>query len=189
MGSPFNNPSHTQRALTSGGHSWSGASSRDLGPRRRRSEFANPIMRQAEQLTQRTMMLQSPEDPEVTNLIQDDSEAQLALFLSKTLTNAIMMYRQGGPNVGPIGPPGNKPGPIGPPRGKGGNVRGGRGQDFNEFYADSAMSGRGGAGRGGGLYGLSEPLLQYHSAQHSPSQHFSPNTSMEPPYKRKYEDW
>jgi hypothetical protein len=27
-------------------------------------------------------------------LIQDDSEAQLALFLSKTLTNAIMMYRQ-----------------------------------------------------------------------------------------------
>ena len=43
---------------------------------------------------QRTMMLQSPEDPEVTNLIQEDSEAQLALFLSKTLTNAIMMYRQ-----------------------------------------------------------------------------------------------
>ena len=49
---------------------------------------------QAEQLVQRTMMLQSPEDPEVTNLIQEDSEAQLALFLSKTLTNAIMMYRQ-----------------------------------------------------------------------------------------------
>ena len=41
------------------------------------------------------MMLQSPEDPEVTNLIQDDSEAQLALFLSKTMTNAIMMYRSG----------------------------------------------------------------------------------------------
>ena len=41
------------------------------------------------------MLLQSPEDPDVTNLIQDESEAQLALFLSKTLINAIMMYRQG----------------------------------------------------------------------------------------------
>ena len=121
--------------------------------------FANPIMRQAEELTQRTMLLQSPEDPEVTNLIQDDAEAQLALFLSKTLTNAIMMYRQGGP--GPIGPPSAKPGPIGPPRSKGG-MRGGRGAEFNEFYADSSLAGgRGGAGRGGGLYGLSEPLLQY----------------------------
>ena len=116
-------------------------------------------MRQAEELTQRTMLLQSPEDPEVTNLIQDDAEAQLALFLSKTLTNAIMMYRQGGP--GPIGPPNSKPGPIGPPRSKGG-MRGGRGAEFNEFYADSSLAGgRGGAGRGGGLYGLSEPLLQY----------------------------
>merc|ERR1712029_1273074 len=113
-------------------------------------------------LTQRTMMLQSPEDPEVTNLIQDDSEAQLALFLSKTLTNAIMMYRQGGPSAGPIGPPsqvqpGSKPGPIGPPRGKGGSGRGRSGQDFSEFYADSSMSGRPG--------------------------------NMEPPFKRKYEDW
>merc|ERR1712029_1170676 len=98
-------------------------------------------------LTQRTMMLQSPEDPEVTNLIQDDSEAQLALFLSKTLTNAIMMYRQGGPSAGPIGPP----------RGKGGSGRGRSGQDFSEFYADSSMSGRPG--------------------------------NMEPPFKRKYEDW
>merc|ERR1719239_1192124 len=91
--------------------------------------FANPIMRQAEELTQRTMLLQSPEDPEVTNLIQDDSEAQLALFLSKTMTNAIMMYRSGGGSsgTGPIGPPapGHKPGPIGPPgRGKGGSGRG-----------------------------------------------------------------
>jgi hypothetical protein len=65
----------------------------------------------------------------------------------------------------PPGPPSNKPGPIGPPRG--GAVpysgRGGRGgAELNEFYADSALAGgRGGAGRGGGLYGLSEPLLQY----------------------------
>ena len=58
----------------------------------------------------------------MTNLIQDDNEAQLALFLSKTLTNAIMLYRQGGPSAGPIAPPGNKPGPIGPPRERG--VRG-----------------------------------------------------------------
>ena len=97
-------------------------------------------------------MLQSPEDPEVTNLIQDDSEAQLALFLSKTMTNAIMMYRSGGGSsaaAGPIGPPapGHKPGPIGPPgRGKGGSGRGGgRGSDISEFYADSSMSGRAGA--------------------------------------------
>ena len=47
-------------------------------------------------------------------------------------------------------------------------------QDFTEFYADTSMS-----GRGGGLYGLSEPLLQY-----QPS-----HASMEPPFKRKYEDW
>ena len=95
----------------------------------------------------------------MTLLCQDDAEAQLALFLSKTLTNAIMMYRQGGP--GPIGPPSNKPGPIGPPRGKGpGGLRGARGAEFNEFYADSSLVGGRGAGRGGGLYGLSEPLFQ-----------------------------
>ena len=86
---------------------------------------------------------------------QDDDEVKLALFLSKTQTNAIMMYRQGGP--GPIGdhhsplrahvapspgPPSNKPGPIGPPRSKGpgGMLRGGRGADFNEFYADMCCS-------------------------------------------------
>ena len=173
---PFNNPA--------GG--WSGNHQASAGSMRNNA-FANPIMRQAETLTQRTMLLQSPEDPEVTNLIQDDSEAQLALFLSKTLTNAIMMYRQGGP--GPIGPPGKQPGPIGPPgRGKGGaGPRPGRaGQDFNEFYADAGagLGGRGGAGRGGGLYGLSEPLLQYRGSAHFPA-----SNSMEPPYKRKYEDW
>ena len=190
MLSPFNNPSHTQRALTTGGHSWSaGTSSRDLGGIRRQSEFANPIMRQAEQLIQRTMMLQSPEDPEVTNLIQDDSEAQLALFLSKTMTNAIMMYRSGGgASAGPIGPPaiGHKPGPIGPPgRGKGGSGRGGgRGSDISEFYADSSLS-----GRGGGLYGLSEPLLQYQGPGQGQPPAFGGPASMEPPYKRKYEDW
>ena len=76
--------------------------------------------------------------------------------------NSLMMYRSGGGSsaTGPIGPPapGHKPGPIGPPgRGKGGSGRGGgRGSDISEFYADSSMS-----GRGGGLYGLSEPLLQY----------------------------
>merc|ERR1712013_753880 len=124
QGAPFNNPvlgagGSISRPLGSGwGHGppSSGAM--------KSNAFANPIMRQAEDLTQRTMLLQSPEDPDVTNLIQDDAEAQLALFLSKTLTNAIMMYRQGGP------------GPIGPPRSKGG-MRGGRGAEFNEFYADS----------------------------------------------------
>ena len=183
--SPFNNPG-LQPGLQPGGSirsitgGWTGLGI-NSGGSLRRSEFANPIMRQAEELTRRTMMLQSPEDPEVTNLIQEDSEAQLALFLSKTLTNAIMMYRQGGPSAsaGPIGPPG-KPGPIGPPRGAGGAGRGTRvGADFTEFYASNSMSGRGGGGGGGGLYGLSEPLLQY-----------QPNhASMEPPYKRKYEDW
>merc|ERR1719427_2639025 len=148
QGTPFNNP-----VLSTGG-----AISRPLangwghGPApsgtMKSNAFANPIMRQAEELTQRTMLLQSPEDPEVTNLITDDSEAQLALFLSKTLTNAIMMYRQGGP--GPIGPPAAKPGPIGPPRSKGlGGLRGGRGAEFNEFYADSSLAGgRGVSGRG-----------------------------------------
>jgi len=152
--------------------------------------FSNPIMRQAEDLTQRTMLLQSPEDPDVTNLIQDDSEAQLALFLSKTLTNAIMIYRRGGP--GPIGPPagiGTKkgPGPIAPPQQRGGPKggpvgRGTKGPELNEFYADNTLApGRGGSG--GGLYGLSEPLLQYSQ----PGASYS--SSMEPPYKRKYEDW
>ena len=177
--SPFNNPGlQAGGSMRPMGGGWAGLGM-NSGGNLRRSEFANPIMRQAEDLTQRTMMLQSPEDPEVTNLIQDDSEAQLALFLSKTLTNAIMMYRQGGPpaSAGPIGPPGNKPGPIGPPRGKGGAGRGAR-TDFTEFYASSSISGRGG-GSGGGLYGLSEPLLQY-----------QPNhASMEPPFKRKHEDW
>lgn len=131
----------------------------------------------------------------MTNLITDDSEAQLALFLSKTLTNAIMMYRQGGP--GPIGPPAANPGPIGPPRGGQGGPRG-RGAELHEFYADSSLAGgRGGAGRGGGLYGLSEPLLQYRGAEHRPPEPRGPPDPLyrggggeppEPPYKRKYEN-
>ena len=45
----------------------------------------------------------------------------------------------------------------------------------------------------GGLYGLSEPLLQYQGP--GPGQSQAPAFgiggpgSMEPPYKRKYEDW
>jgi hypothetical protein len=58
------------------------------------SSFQAAVLNKALKLTQKTMSLQTPEDPEVRLLIQDDSEAQLALFLSKTLTNAIMMYRQ-----------------------------------------------------------------------------------------------
>jgi len=136
------------------------------------NEFRAGILNKAMGLTQRTMTLHTPEDPGVRNLIQDDSEAQLALFLSKTLTNAVMMYRQGGP--GPICPPGN-PGPIGPPRSHGP----GRGRnELNEFYADSGMSRGGMSSRSEGLYGLAKPLLDYQA-----------NGSMEPPYKRKYEDW
>jgi hypothetical protein len=57
------------------------------------NSFQAALLNKALKLTQKTMSLQTPEDPEVRLLIQDDSEAQLALFLSKTLTNAIMMYR------------------------------------------------------------------------------------------------
>ena len=60
----------------------------------------------------------------------------------------------------------------------------GRG-DFSEFYADSGMS-RAGQGRGGGLYGLSEPLLQYNN-QRGHSQGYAHSNSLEPPYKRKFD--
>ena len=40
----------------------------------------------------------------------------------------------------------------------------------------------------GGLYGLSEPLLQYHG-NHNGGHGFGAGANMEPPYKRKYEDW
>lgn len=156
------------------------------------NSFQAAVLNKALKLTQKTMSLQTPEDPEVRLLIQDDSEAQLALFLSKTLTNAIMMYRQ---MPGSVWPPGN-PGPIGPPRrGIGGGGRtggGGAGSELNEFYADSGLVHggcpdlRGGGGSGGGLYGLSHPLLEYNGGG-SPlgGQH----GSLEPPYKRKFEDW
>ena len=118
--SPFNNhglvAGSSIRTMSEG---WTGG--HRLSANLRRTVFANPIMGQAEDLMQRTMILQSPEDLEVANLIQDDSEGHLPRFLSRTLTNAIMMYRQGGHSTlsAPIGSPGNKPGPIGPPWGKG----------------------------------------------------------------------
>ena len=126
--------------------------------------FQTSVLNKAMSLTQRTMSLQSAEDPDVQNLILDDSDAQLALFLSKTLTNAIMMYRQG---PGPIGPPRN-PGSIGPLRGRG---------EPSEIYPEGGL-GRGSfSGRGEGLYGLSKPLLDY------------PMNGVEPPPKRKFEAW
>ena len=130
------------------------------------NSFHANFVKQALSLTQRTMMLQTPEDPEVQNLIADDADAQLAIFLSKTWTNAVMLYRQNGPAAA-------NPGPIGPPR-----AQGGRGLEMNEFYADGGV-GRAGA-RNEGLYGLPRPLLDYHA---------NAGGSMEPPYKRKFEDW
>lgn len=200
--SPFTNPSRGPKIGSWGlGGVGGGIGSSGYTQNIKMNAFANPIMRQAEDLTQRTMLLQSPEDPDVTKLIQDDAEAQLALFLSKTLTNAIMMYRQGPlgaqgslPLPQPIGPPsqgqaqgGKKgPGPIAPPGPhlRGGISRSSRHHDFNEFYADSSL-----AGRGGGLYGLSEPLLQYNQGSQHPGTGQGPHSTMEPPYKRKYEDW
>jgi hypothetical protein len=93
---------------------------------------------------------------------------------------------------GSIWPPGN-PGPIGPPRRSGG--RSGAGAELNEFYADSGLvhgdlrcvggpDFRGGGG-GGGLYGLSQPLFEYNDGTPISGHH----GSLEPPYKRKFEDW
>merc|ERR1711872_509101 len=135
------------------------------------NEFRAGILNRAMTLTKRCMMLRTPEDPDVQHLIQDESEAQIAVFLSKTFTNAIMMYNRQGAVVGHIGPT-SKPGPIGPP-GSMGHIRG-------EFSNDSSMF-RGAShptARNEGLYGLSKPLLDYNT-----------NGSLEPPYKRKYEDW
>ena len=123
--------------------------------------FQSNVLNKAITLTQRTMSLRTPEDPDIRNLIQDDSEVQLAMFLSKTLTNAIMAYRQGGPGAG------RNPGPIGPPRP-------GNGREVNDFYGDSGMNRNSNMS---GLYGLPKPSLDYYG-----------NGSMEPPYKRKYED-
>ena len=99
--SPFSNPaiaagnvSYPQPpvgALGGGG----GASGSGMVLPTANNSYQSAILNKALKLTQKTMNLQSPEDPEVRQLIQDDSEAQLALFLSKTLTNAVMMYRQG----------------------------------------------------------------------------------------------
>jgi hypothetical protein len=84
-------------------------------------------------------------------------------------------------NIWPLG----NPGPIGPPR-RGGR-QGGSGE-FNEFYADSGLV-RGSSdlrGGGGGLYGLSQPLLNYNGG---PAAGGGTQSNMEPPYKRKFEDW
>jgi hypothetical protein len=89
---------------------------------------------------------------------------------------------------GSIWPPGN-PGPIGPPRrGGGGGGGGGRpcgGGELNEFYADSGLARLGPDLRSGGLYGLSQPLLDYNEGSPVSGYH----GTLEPPYKRKFEDW
>lgn len=77
-----------------GGGGGGGSAGTTSSPLAGHGSFQAAVLNKALKLTQKTMSLQTPEDPEVRLLIQDDSEAQLALFLSKTLTNAIMMYRQ-----------------------------------------------------------------------------------------------
>lgn len=152
----------------------------------RRSAF----LTRAINLTQRTMQLRTPEDPEVNHLLQDESDAELAIFLSKTLTNAILMFH--GTQNHHMNP-GNAPGPIGPP---------GRNQrrcDFNEFYADGSLlsgslngrnngigGGGGGVNIGGGkgLYGLTTPLLD---CQRNGVGNIS--NDIEPPHKRRVNEW
>jgi len=148
---------------------------KQVEPTKERSPFGNPsvqlqnsvqsdIMNKAVHLTQRTMLLRTPEDPEVQTLIQDDSDVQLAMFLSKTLTNAIMMYRQGGPGND------RNPGPIGPPRQR-------SAREMYEFYGDSGVPRHGnGMGRSEGLYGIQKSLFDHQGMG-----------SLAPPYKRKFE--
>ena len=109
------------------------------------------FLTRAVNLTQRTMQLRTPEDPEVGQLLQDESDAELAIFLSKTLTNAILMYR--GTQIGHVNP-NNPPGPIGPPR----SSQRGRGE-LNDFYVEAGGRVGGGGNSVKGLYGLSTPLL------------------------------
>jgi hypothetical protein len=149
----------------------------------RKSAFLTRAMN----LTQRTMQLRTPEDPEVGHLLQDESDAELAIFLSKTLTNAILMFH-GSQN--PRMNPGNPPGPIGPPRSNQ------RRDDFNDFYSDNGGSllsngvfargniGTNGVGGGNGLYGLTTPLLD---CQRNGLGTLS--NDIEPPHKRRVNEW
>ena len=155
------------------------------------------FLTRAMNLTARAMQLRTPEDPEVGHLLQDESDAELAIFLSKTLTNSILMYRgtQGGHQTMNPGNTGHSaPGPIGPPARSMHQRRMG---DFNEFYADGSNlapymgnsggvrgnNGTGSASAAKGLYGLSTPLLD---CQRNGSGN---SIDIEPPHKRRVNEW
>ena len=55
-------------------------------------EVVQETMAQTDALIRRVMKCTSPDDPNVGDVICNDDDLQLALFISKSLTKAIMCY-------------------------------------------------------------------------------------------------
>ena len=57
------------------------------------NELMNPVMVAAQRVLKRVMACQSPDDAKVADLLEDKSELQLAMFVSRTLDEAIKSFK------------------------------------------------------------------------------------------------
>lgn len=137
-------------------------------------------MAQTNAMIKRVMKCTSPEDPNVRDIITSSDDLQLALFISKSLTSAIMHYTRDAENrAGTSGPIGQPPPPLHqmPP------------MEPQNMYAESAyldseepLSNF----QNRGLCGLREPLLNYDIRHRRRSGEQFRNEWVEPPFKRKF---
>jgi len=143
-------------------------------------------MAQTDALIRRVMMCTSPDDPNVGDVICNDDDLHLALFISKSLTKAITIYNSQRPSdisnqsLPPAPPPpmGTQiPNPIGPP-----SIPMQEHSLINQAEPPTTSN-----FQNRGLCGLREPLLSYDISRHRrrSGEQFR-NDWIEPPFKRKF---
>jgi len=156
------------------------------GPPNVPKEVVQETMAQTDALIRRVMMCTSPDDPNVGDVICNDDDLHLALFISKSLTKAITIYNSQRPSdisnrsLPPAPPPpmGTQiPNPIGPP-----SIPMQEHSLINQAEPPTTSN-----FQNRGLCGLREPLLSYDISRHRrrSGEQFR-NDWIEPPFKRKF---
>lgn len=153
------------------------------GPPNVPKEVIEETMAQTNAMIKRVMKCTSPDDPNVRDIITSSDDLQLALFISKSLTSAIMHYTRDTENTagtsGPIGQPLPPPPLHQMPMAPQNTYAESAYIDTEEPPCQSNFQNR-------GLCGLREPLLNYDIRHRRRSGDQFRNEWVEPPYKRKF---
>lgn len=148
------------------------------GPPNVPEEVVKETMAQTDAMIRRVMKCTSPDDPNVRDVITNSDDLELALFISRSLTKAIMFYTRQPCSTGPIGPPDNSIQPSMAFEDNG--VYDQQQEDIGPIMQSNFQN--------RGLCGLREPLLNYDIRQRrrSGEQFRNDWIHQEPPFKRKF---